>query len=35
MKLNKSFRVLSDNGKEIGSFQLDSDGFIIFGKMMI
>ena len=26
-ELNKSYRVLSDNEKEIGSFQLDSDGF--------
>ena len=28
--LNKSYKVLSDNGKEIGSFQLDSDGFYYF-----
>ena len=29
-ELNKSYRVLSDNGKEIGSFHLDSDGFYYF-----
>ena len=29
-KLNKSYSVLTDSGKTIGSFQLDSDGFYYF-----
>ena len=29
-KLNKSYFVLADNGKEIGSFQLDIDGYYYF-----
>ena len=28
--LNKSYRLFADNGKDIGSFQLDSDGFYYF-----
>lgn len=30
VKLNKSYRIFADNGKDIGSFQLDSDGFYYF-----
>lgn len=29
-KLNKSFKVITDIGEEIGSFQLDSNGFYYF-----
>lgn len=29
-KLNKSYRLFSDNGKEIGSFQLDVNGYYYF-----
>lgn len=29
-KLNKSYTVFEDNGKEVGSFQLDSDGKYYF-----
>lgn len=29
-KLNKSYSVLTETNKEIGSFQLDSDGFYYF-----
>jgi hypothetical protein len=29
-KLNKSYAVFADNGKELGSFQLDSDGSYYF-----
>ena len=28
--LNKSYRLFGDNGKDIGSFHLDSDGFYYF-----
>lgn len=30
IQLNKSYRLFADNGKDIGSFQLDSDGFYYF-----
>lgn len=30
VKLNKSYRLFADNGKDIGSFQLDTDGFYYF-----